>query len=191
MKERLREMILERALKVSDKPIFKLSSGKMSTYYLDLRTITLDPEGGYIIGNVVFEMIKEKKPDGVGGLTLGADPIAYATSIISYLNKQPIKPFVVRKEPKKHGTGKQIEGNVKEGDKVFIVEDVVTTAGSSLKAARVAKEHGLQVLGIIALVDREEGGEENIKKEGIEFYPIFKVSELLKVHNRKSNDNHD
>ena len=178
-REKLKQLILERALKVSDKPVFKLSSGKLSTYYLDLRTITLDPEGGYIIGNLVFEMIKDKNPDAVGGLTLGADPISYATSLISYINKNPIKPFVVRKEPKGHGTGKQIEGNVKEGDKVFIVEDVVTTAGSSLKAAKVAKEAGLEILGIIAIVDREEGGEENIRNEGFDFYPIFKVSELL------------
>ncbi len=179
-RERLKELIKERALKVADKPIFKLSSGKMSTYYMDLRTITLDPEGGYIIGNLIFEMIKEKNPDAVGGLTLGADPIAYATSMISYINKKPIKPFVVRKEPKGHGTGKQIEGNIEPGENVFIVEDVVTTAGSSLKAAKVAREFGLNVLGIIAIVDREEGGEENIKKEGFEFFPIFKISEFLK-----------
>jgi len=177
--ERLKELIKERALKVSDKPIFKLSSGQMSTYYMDLRTVTLDPEGGYIIGNVVFDMIKDKNPDAVGGLTLGADPISYATSLISYLQKQPIKPFIVRKEPKGHGTGKQIEGNVNPGDKVFIVEDVVTTAGSSLKAAKVAQDFGLEILGIIAIVDREEGGEENIKKAGFEFIPIFKISEFL------------
>ncbi len=179
-REKLKEMIKERALKVADKPIFKLSSGKMSTYYMDLRTITLDPEGGYIIGNLIFEMVKDKNPDAIGGLTLGADPISYATSMISYIKKQPIKPFVVRKEPKGHGTGKQIEGNVQPGEKVFIVEDVVTTAGSSLKAAKVAKDFGLEILGIIAIVDREEGGEENIKKEGFEFFPIFKISEFLK-----------
>ncbi|WP_457639337.1 orotate phosphoribosyltransferase [Persephonella sp.] len=179
-RERLKELIKEKALKVADRPIFKLSSGKMSSYYMDLRTITLDPEGGYIIGNLIFQMIKDRNPDAVGGLTLGADPISYATAMVSYLNKQPIKPFVVRKEPKGHGTGKQIEGNVKEGDRVFIVEDVVTTAGSSLKAAKVAKEYGLEIMGIIAIVDREEGGEENIKNAGFEFFPIFKVSEFLK-----------
>ncbi|RMA96036.1 orotate phosphoribosyltransferase [Hydrogenothermus marinus] len=178
-KDRLETLIKERALKIADKPIFKLSSGKMSTYYMDLRTITLDPEGGYIIGNIIYEMIKDKNPDAIGGLTLGADPISYATALVSYLNKNPIKPFVVRKEPKGHGTGKQIEGNVKEGDNVFIVEDVVTTAGSSLKAAKVAKEAGLNVLGIIAIVDREEGGEENIKEEGFNFYPLFKISQFL------------
>ncbi len=178
-RKRLKEMINERALKVSDRPIFKLSSGKMSSYYMDLRTVTLDPEGGYIIGNLIFEIIKDKNPDAVGGLTLGADPISYATSLISYINNQPIKPFVVRKEPKGYGTGKQIEGNVKHGDRVFIVEDVVTTAGSSLKAAKVAQDFGLKVLGIIAIVDREEGGEQNIRNEGFDFYPVFRISEFL------------
>lgn len=164
-RKRLEELIRERALKVADEPIFKLSSGKMSNYYVDLRTITLDPEGGYVIGNVIYNIVKDKNPDAVGGLTLGADPIAYATSLISYINKNPIKPFVVRKEPKGHGTGKQIEGNVKPGDKVYILEDVVTTAGSSLKAVKVARDFGLEVMGVITLVDREEGGEENIKKK--------------------------
>ncbi|NPA12348.1 MAG: orotate phosphoribosyltransferase [Aquificae bacterium] len=179
-RERLKSLIKEKALKIADKPVFKLSSGKLSTYYLDLRTITLDPEGGYIIGNLIYQMVKDSKPDAVGGLTLGADPISYSVSMVSYLNKDPIKPFVVRKEPKGHGTKKQIEGNVKEGDRVFIMEDVITTGGSSIKAAKVAQENGLKVLGIIAIVDREEGGEENIRKEGFELIPIFKVSEFLK-----------
>jgi orotate phosphoribosyltransferase len=152
----------------------------MSNYYLDLRTITLDPEGGYLIGNLIYEMVKDKKPDAVGGLTLGADPIAYATSLISFINKNPIKPFVVRKEPKGHGTGKQIEGNIKPGENVFILEDVVTTAGSSLKACKVAKDFRLNILGVIALVDREEGGEENLRKEGFELISVFKVSEFLR-----------
>ncbi|MEJ5173477.1 MAG: orotate phosphoribosyltransferase [Hydrogenothermaceae bacterium] len=179
-KKRLEELIRERALKVADEPIFKLSSGKMSNYYIDLRTVTLDPEGGYVIGNVIYELIKDRKVDAVGGLTLGADPIAYGTSIVSYINKNPIKPFVVRKEPKGHGTGKQIEGNVKPGENVYILEDVVTTAGSSLKAVKVSRDFGLNVLGVITLVDREEGGEENIKKEGLELISVFKVSYLLK-----------
>lgn len=179
-RKRLEELIKERALKVADQPIFKLSSGKMSNYYLDLRTITLDPEGGYIIGNLIYQMIKDKNVDAIGGLTLGADPIAYATSLVSFINNNPIKPFVVRKEPKGHGTGKQIEGNVKPGENVFIVEDVVTTAGSSLKACKVAKDFGLNILGVIAIVDREEGGEENLRNEGFDLIPIFKVSQLLK-----------
>jgi orotate phosphoribosyltransferase len=179
MKEKLKKLILEKSLKVADKPIFKLSSGKLSTYYIDLRVLTLDPEGGYIIGNLIFDMIKDEKPDAIGGLTLGADPISYAVSFVSYLKNEPIKPFVVRKQPKGHGTGKQIEGNVKEGDKVIIVDDVITTGGSALKAAKVAKDNGLEVLEIIAIVDREEGGKENIEKEGFRFRPIFRISELL------------
>lgn len=179
-RKRLEELIRERALKVADEPVFKLSSGKMSNYYIDLRTITLDPEGGFVIGNVIYDIIKQAKPDAVGGLTLGADPIAYATSMVSYLNRDPVKPFVVRKEPKGHGTGKQIEGNIKPGDRVYILEDVVTTAGSSLKAVKAAREFGLEVLGVIALVDREEGGQHNIENEGLEFIPVFKVSYLLK-----------
>lgn len=179
-RKRLEQLIREKALKVADEPIFKLSSGKMSNYYIDLRTITLDPEGGFIVGNVIYETVKDKNVDAVGGLTLGADPISYATSMISYIHKNPIKPFVVRKEPKGHGTGKQIEGNVKPGDRVYILEDVVTTAGSSLKAVKVAREFGLNVLGVITLVDREEGGEESINREGLELTSIFKVSYLLK-----------
>lgn len=179
-RKRLEELIRERALKVADEPVFKLSSGKMSNYYIDLRTITLDPEGGFVIGNVIYDIIKQAKPDAVGGLTLGADPIAYATSMVSYLNRDPVKPFVVRKEPKGHGTGKQIEGNIKPGDRVYILEDVVTTAGSSLKAVKAAREFGLEVLGVIALVDREEGGQQNIENEGLELIPVFKVSYLLK-----------
>ena len=180
LKKLLKKRIVERALKVAEEPIFKLSSGKMSNYYIDLRVITLDPEGGFIIGNLVYEKIKDRKPDGIGGLTLGADPITYSTALISYLNKQPIKPFIIRKEPKGHGTKKQIEGNVKEGDKVIIIDDVITSGGSALKAAKVAKQNGLKVEGILVIVDREEGGEENIRKEGFDFYPIFKISELLK-----------
>jgi len=186
MKEKLRELILEKSLKVADEPVFKLSSGKLSTYYIDLRVLTLDAEGGYIIGSLIFDMIKDENPNAIGGLTLGADPISYAVAFVSYLKGQPIKPFVVRKKPKGHGTGKQIEGNIKEGDKVIIVDDVITTGGSALKAAKVSKENGLEVLEIIAIVDREEGGKENIEKEGFKFRPIFKISELLDMKRKSS-----
>jgi len=99
----LKNLIKEKALKVSSKPIFKLSSGKMSTYYVDLKTITFDPQGGYIIGNLIFDMVKNKNPSAIGGLTLGADPISYSVAMISYLNNQPLNPFVIRKQPKGHG----------------------------------------------------------------------------------------
>ena len=178
-REKLKELILERSLKVADEPIFKLSSGKMSRYYVDLKQITFDPEGAYLVGKLMYELVKDLNPDGVGGLTLGADPIAYAVSFVSYSEGNPIKPFVVRKEPKGHGMGRQIEGLLKRGSRVAVVEDVVTTAGSSLKAVRACREAGFEVLGVFTIVDREEGGKENIEREGLKLYSLFKLSELL------------
>lgn len=177
--EVLRELIKERALKVASEPIFKLSSGKLSKYYIDLKQITFDPESLYILGRVLYENIKELMPDGVGGLTLGADPIAYAVAMISYLEGNPIRPFVVRKEPKAHGTGRQIEGLLKAGDKVVVLEDVITTGASASKAVQACKREGYQVLCIYAVVDREEGGRESLEKEGIKVVSLFKVSDLL------------
>ncbi|RLJ70729.1 orotate phosphoribosyltransferase [Hydrogenivirga caldilitoris] len=178
-RERLKALIRERSLKVADEPVFKLSSGKLSRYYVDLKQITFDPEGAYLVGKLMYELVSEFNPDGVGGLTLGADPIAYAVSFVSYMDGNPIKPFVVRKEPKGHGMGRQIEGLVKEGERVAVVEDVVTTAGSSLKAVRACREAGLEVIGVFTIVDREEGGKENIEAEGLALYSLFKLSELL------------
>jgi len=177
--ERLKSLMIERCLKVADEPIFKLSSGKLSRYYIDLKQLTFDPEGAYLIGKLMYELIREFRPDGVGGLTLGADPIAYAVSFVSYMDGNPIKPFVVRKEPKGHGMGRQVEGLLKKGDRVAVVEDVVTTGGSSLKAVQACRKEGLEVIGVFAIVDREEEGEENINKEGLELYSLFKLSQLL------------
>ncbi len=178
-KERLAELIKERSLKIADQPVFKLSSGKLSRFYVDLKQITFDPEGSYLVGKLMYELISEFNPDGVGGLTLGADPIAYAVSFVSYMDGRPIKPFVVRKEPKGHGMGRRIEGLLKEGERVAVVEDVVTTAGSSLRAVKACKEAGLEVIGVFTIVDREEGGRENVEAEGLSLYSLFRLSELL------------
>ncbi len=178
-REKLKSLIKERSLKVSDEPVFKLSSGKLSRYYVDLKQITFDPEGAYLVGKLMYELVRGFNPDGVGGLTLGADPIAYAVSFVSYMDGNPINPFVVRKEPKGHGMGRQIEGLLKEGSKVAVVEDVVTTAGSSLKAVKACRDAGLDVIGVFTIVDREEGGRENVEKEGLVLYSLFKLSELL------------
>ena len=172
-------MIKERALRVADEPVFKLSSGKMSRYYIDLKQITFDPEGVYLVGKVMYELVREFNPDACGGLTLGADPIAYAITFVSLMDGNPIKPFVVRKEPKSHGMGRQIEGLLKEGERVAILEDVVTTGGSALKAVKACRDYGLEILGVFAVVDREEGGKENLEKEGVPLYSVFKLSELL------------
>ncbi|AAC07702.1 uridine 5-monophosphate synthase [Aquifex aeolicus VF5] len=178
-REKLARLIKKRSLKVADEPVFKLSSGKLSRYYVDLKQITFDPEGDYLIGKAMYELVKEFNPDACGGLTLGADPIAYAIAFVSLMDSNPIKPFVVRKEPKGHGMKRQIEGLLNPGERVAVLEDVVTTGSSALKAVKACREYGLEVIGVFAVVDREEGGRENIEKEGIPLYSLFKLSELL------------
>ncbi len=178
-RERLKNLIQERSLRVSKDPVFKLSSGKLSRYYVDLKRVTFEPEGFYLVGRLMYELLRGFNPDGAGGLTLGADPIAYSVSFISFMEGKPIKPFVVRKEPKGHGMSRQVEGNLEPGSKVAILEDVVTTAGSSLKAIKACREAGYEVLGVFAVVDREEGGRENLEREGLKLFSLFKLSELL------------
>lgn len=178
-RERLKELIKKRSLKVSDQPVFKLSSGKLSRFYVDLKQITFDPEGVYLLGRMLYEQIKNLKPDGVGGLTLGADPLAYAVSMVSYLDGNPIKPFVVRKEPKGHGTGRQVEGLLQSGERVVVLEDVITTGGSALKAVHACRREGYEVMAVFAVVDREEGGREALLEEVEKVYSLFKVSDFL------------
>ena len=178
-RERLRELIIKRSLKVADEPIFRLASGKLSRYYLDLKQVTFDPEGAYLVGKIMYELVKGHRPDAVGGLTLGADPIAYAVCFASFSDGNPIKPFIVRKEPKGHGMKRQIEGLVEAGERVAVVEDVVTTGGSSLKAVNACRSAGLEVIGVFAIVDREEGGRENLEKEGLTLTSLYRLSELL------------
>ncbi|MDI6729045.1 MAG: orotate phosphoribosyltransferase [Thermodesulfovibrionales bacterium] len=165
MRERLIRLIYERAFKYSEEPIFKLVSGRMSNYYFNCKMVTLNPEGMYLIGNIIFDMIKDMKVKGIGGLTLGADPIADAVAYTSYLKKKPIEAFVVRKSAKSHGTMQWIEGDVKAGDRVVIVDDVITTGKSTIEAITRAREAGLQIVKVIALVDRQEGGYENIMEQ--------------------------
>ncbi|MBI4826765.1 MAG: orotate phosphoribosyltransferase [Nitrospirae bacterium] len=170
MKKRLIELIISRTFKYTDEPTFKLAAGGMSNFYFNCKPTTLNAEGMYLIGNLLYEIImkdKKWKVKGVGGLTLGADPVANAIAYTSYLKGEPLEAFVVRKEPKKHGTMQWVEGQVKEGDKVLIVEDVITTGGSSIKAVERAQMCGLKVVGVLSLIDRQEGGKEAIKKLGI------------------------
>jgi orotate phosphoribosyltransferase len=190
-KNRLITLLAERAFKYSEEPVFKLASGKSSNYYVNCKMVTLEPEGLNLIGGIVNDMIRENfLKDGiiaVGGLTLGADPIAVSSSLISYQRGAPLKAFVIRKEPKRHGLKKWVEGDVKEGDSVIILEDVITTGMSTLKAIERAKEGGLHVKGVIALVDREEGGVENIKRDhDLNVLSIAKKSELLIEYKAKN-----
>jgi len=176
---RLKEIIIELSY---EKRNVVLASGRASDFYFDGKQTTLHPEGGYLTGKLFFESIRDVEGvEGVGGLTLGADPIATATSVVSFLEGKPIPGFIIRKEPKGHGTGAWLEGrkNLKPGARVVIVEDVVTSGGSSIKAIKRAEEEGLVVLGVVTLVDREEGGRENIEKEGYWMKSIFTKAEIL------------
>jgi len=178
-KERLKKIIIELSY---EKRNVTLASGRQSDFYFDGKQTTLHPEGGYLTGKLFFEAIKDVEGvEGVGGLTLGADPIATATSVVSFLEGKPVPGFIIRKEPKGHGTGAWLEGrkNLKPGSRVVIVEDVVTSGGSSLKAIKRAEEEGLKVLGVVTLVDREEGGRENIEAEGYWLKSIFTKAEIL------------
>jgi orotate phosphoribosyltransferase len=153
----------------------------MSNVYFDLRLATLSPDGQYLIGNLLLDKIKEHglKPRAVGGLTMGADPVSTAVAYASYLRGEPIEAFVIRKEPKKHGRSLQIEGNVQDGDGVVIVDDVLTTGGSSIKAATIAKESGLNVLAVIVVLDRcEQNGKENVEKLGCPVYSLLTIKDF-------------
>ncbi len=178
-RQKLKDIIREKSY---EKRRVMLSSGIESDFYFDGKQTTLHSEGGYLTGKLFFEAIKDEEGvEGVGGMTLGADPIATATSMVSYLEGKPVPAFIIRKEPKGHGTGAWLEGrkNFRPGARVVIVEDVVTSGGSSLKAIKRAEEEGLTVLGVVTLVDREEGGRENIEKAGYWLKAIFTKSEIV------------
>jgi orotate phosphoribosyltransferase len=179
MKERLVELIYEKSFKYSEEPVFKLVSGRVSNYYVNCKTVTLHPEGMYLIGNIIFEMIRNLPVIGIGGLTLGADPIADAVAYTSYLKGKPLESFVVRKNAKSHGTMQWIEGNLKPGDKVVIVDDVITTGKSTIEAINRAREAGLTIVKVIALVDRQEGGYEEVEKAVTDIRADFKVVEAV------------
>jgi orotate phosphoribosyltransferase len=147
---------------------FTLASGRVSTLYIDARMTTMSPEGLALIGRIGLQTIRdaEWEPDAVGGLTLGADPISYAIAYASSATRTPLRAFTVRKVPKTHGTGKLIEGPFRPNDRVVVVEDVITTGGSALKAIEAIRAAEGMVLGVLALVDREEGGREAIERMG-------------------------
>jgi orotate phosphoribosyltransferase len=185
MKNRLAEIILEMSFQYRDNPPFTLASGKTSNYYFNCKRTTLDPEGMYLIGNILFDMLRDADITAAGGLTLGADPIANALSLISYQKGKPIKSFVVRKDVKNHGTKSAVEGNVAPGERVVIIDDVITTGGSTITAIEIAQEADLVVDRVIALVDREEGGKENIKKYVDHVDTILTRTDIMDLYKRK------
>jgi len=187
IKDELIEILIKRSVKISDKPQFKLASGKMSTIYIDCKKTTCNARGKVLIGNLIYEKIADLNIDAIGGLTLGADPIANAVSYTSETKGNPISSFIVRKEAKKHGLKKTIEGDVQEGDKVIIVEDVITTGSSTIQAIEKSREFGLQIEKVIALVDRQEGGKEKIESTGVACEGMITKTELVNAYNERFN----
>ncbi len=185
MKQRLISLILSRSFKFTKKPSFKLASGKKSNFYFNCKPTTLNPEGMFLIGNLLNRLIRAEKTwkvKAVGGLTLGADPVAGAIAYTSYIEGKDLEAFIVRKEPKKHGTMQWIEGNVKRGDRVLIVEDVITTGGSTIKAVKRARQAGLKVMGVVVLIDRQEGGREAIEAMGLPVRALLTKEEIFKTY---------
>ncbi|MBC8414675.1 orotate phosphoribosyltransferase [bacterium] len=182
MKKRLIDLVIRRTFKYSQEPVFKLASGAQSSYYFNCKPTMLNSEGMYLIGNLFFEIIKGmnlKDMKAVGGLTLGADPISSAIAYTYFLKGESIEAFVVRKEPKQHGTMQWVEGNVSEGDSVLITEDVVTTGGSTIKAIERARKSGLNVLGVVVLIDRQEGGKEAVEALGVPVETLLTKDEIF------------
>ncbi|MBL8695541.1 MAG: orotate phosphoribosyltransferase [Planctomycetes bacterium] len=180
--QRLLDLLRERAVKRGE---FVLSSGQKSNYYIDGRLVTLDGEGARAVAEAILEKIRELELAGapqvaaVGGLTMGADPIAGACAAISAVLGRPRRAFIVRKETKKHGTQKLVEGPLAAGEHVVIVEDVVSTGASAIQAAASVREMGCHVTAVITLVDREMGGPEEMAKAGLRYIPLFTKTELL------------
>lgn len=166
---------------------FTLASGKKSHYYVDCRVTTLDARGAALLGSVLLHQVKEKAAElgvqfsAIGGLTMGADPIAVAIAIASHHEGclPPVNAFCVRKEPKAHGKGKQVEGNFASGDTVVVLDDVITTGGSTLLAIEAIEREGGKVAFVAVLVDRQEGGRENIEAAGYPVISAFTRDELL------------
>ena len=176
----LKQLLAKRSVRKGN---FVLASGKSSTFYVDARLTTMSPEGMVAIGSLGLEQIEALNwhPDSVGGLTLGADPIAFAISRASADHPYPLRAFTVRKEAKQHGTGNLIEGPFKPGDRVLIVEDVITTGKSAIQAIDAVEAAGGTITGVLALVDREDGGKDSIKSRGYDVVSLTTISELLAI----------
>lgn len=176
-RRRLKELLVERSVRLGE---FTLASGARSSYYVDARRTTMSAEGQELTGKVCWTVLSASDLSftHVGGLTMGADPVAYAVARESFVQGDPRDAFSVRKEPKGHGTGQQIEGGLPRGARCLVVEDSMTSGGSALKAIRVLEEAGHTVVGVLTLVDREEGGRERLAEAGYPLLSVFTGTEL-------------
>lgn len=180
MEERDRLLVLLKGLSYEEGD-FVLTSGKRSTYYIDAKETTLSPEGMYLVGRIMHRMVRETPGvEAVGGVSIGGDPLVCSVVLMAHAEKDGLLGFFIRKEPKGHGKNLWVEGgkNLRKGMNVIILEDVVTTGGSTLKAIEVTEKEGYRVRGIVALLDRLEGGRETIESKGYTFKTIFTLSDL-------------
>ena len=175
-REQLRLLLKRESLIFGD---FTLASGIKSSFYFDSKRTTLLPDGAWLTAREILRVIRAHRIDAnaIGGLTLGADPIVCPVAALSHAEGPKLRAFIVRKEAKEHGTGRRIEGNLPKGSRVIIVDDVVTTAGSTMKAIEAAEAEGHTVVAVICLVDREEGG--GAKLAAYPFYPVFRRSDIF------------
>ena len=174
-RDALQQLVREKALKFGD---FTLAWGKQASYYLDCRQITLDAQGARLIGEGMLDLLAGDMPELVGGMAIGADPITAAILTLAGMRGIPLRGVMVRKEAKQHGTGKFVEGPFREGERVVIVEDVVTTGGSSLAAIERCEAVGLKVSRVLAIIDRLEGGREAFAARGYELTSLFTVRDF-------------
>ena len=179
-KERLKALLVERSVRLGE---FTLASGARSSYYIDARRTTMSAEGQALIGKVCWMALGASglEFDHVGGLTMGADPVAYAIARESFDAGRPRDAFSVRKAPKGHGTAQQIEGGLPEGSRCLVVEDSMTSGGSALKAVDILRAHGCTVAGVLTLVDREEGGRERLTAAGLPLVSVYTAADLLEL----------
>ncbi|MBQ7585638.1 MAG: orotate phosphoribosyltransferase [Desulfovibrionaceae bacterium] len=178
LKKSLAELLLKLSYREGD---FILASGKRSDYYFDCRVTALNAQGSWLIGKLFNLVLKDHPIKGVAGMTMGADPLVSSTTVLSQETSRPLHGLLVRKQAKDHGTSQFVEGlgNFKEGDKVAVLEDVVTTGGSVLKACERLKAANLEIDCILAILDREEGGKDHLAKAGFKFISLFTRQELL------------
>jgi len=154
---------------------FTLSSGKKSDHYFEGKRLTLHPEGAYLIGKEILDMLEGIDVDAVGGLVMGAFPIITAIAVVSHIESKPIQTFIVREQPKVHGTRRKIEGHFKKGSRVAIVDDVITTGGSVRKAIEAVEAEGCEVVKVIVIVDRNEGGSDQLREGRYDFKAIINL----------------
>ena len=179
-KKRLATLLMEKSYKEGD---FVLTSGRRSEYYFDCKPTALHPEGACLLGQLFLDMLADDDVQGVGGMTLGADPLVSAVTVVSFQSDRPMPGFIVRKKSKGHGTNQYLEGmaNFKPGDKVALLEDVVTTGGTLITTCERVRDAGLEIVAICCVLDREEGGRENLERLGFELRSIFTRGELKRA----------